>query len=174
MVDNVQTALATYFAVVEGVPLYKRVMTITGDGVQEPRNAWVLNGTVYDEVINYCKPNESVVKLISGGPMMGIAVFNSECVTTKTTGCLLLLTAQTASLDEPSACINCSKCASVCPMRLMPMFIDSALSYGDVDKTAELGVTSCIECGCCSFVCPAKRPLVQTMKLAKKKLKEKK
>ena len=176
VVDNVHTALSTYFAVVEGKPLYERIMTVTGEGIVEPKNLLVSNGTTYDEVLAYCGGfvSDNVAKLISGGPMMGISVMNGECATTKTTSCLLVLTPDNANLLEPTECINCSKCASVCPMNLMPMFIDSALANADIDTTIKYGVMSCIECGCCAFICPAARPLVQTMKLAKKKIKERK
>ena len=174
VVDNVHTALSTYYAVVEGKPLYERIMTVTGEGIQEPKNLLVRNGTIYDEVLAYCGgfSSDNVVKLISGGPMMGISVMNGECATTKTTSCLLALTPSNANLLDPTECINCSKCAQVCPMNLMPMFIDNALAAGDIDTTIKYGVLSCIECGCCAFICPAARPLVQTMKLAKKKIKE--
>lgn len=176
VVDNVHTALSTYFAVVEGKPLYERVMTVTGDGIKEPKNLWARFGTPYDKVLEFCGGYscDNVAKLISGGPMMGISVMNGECATTKTTSCLLALTPAKTDLTEPTECINCSKCASVCPMNLMPMFIDSALASGDIDTTIKYGVGSCIECGCCAFICPASRPLVQTMKLAKKKIKERK
>lgn len=176
VVDNVHTALATYFAVFEGKPLYERIMTVTGDGIKEPKNLLVSNGTLYDKVLEFCGgfSTDNVAKLISGGPMMGISVMNGECATTKTTSCLLALTPHGANLTEPTECINCSKCASVCPMNLMPMFIDSALANADIDTTIKYGVLSCIECGSCAFICPASRPLVQTMKLAKKKIKERK
>ena len=176
VVDNVHTALSTYQAVVEGKPLYERIMTVTGDGIKEPKNLLVSTGTLYDDVLNYCGgfASDNVAKLISGGPMMGISVMNGECATTKTTSCLLLLTPNGANLADPTECINCSKCASVCPMNLMPMFIDSALANADLDTTIKYGVLSCIECGCCAFICPASRPLVQTLKLAKKKIKERK
>ncbi len=176
VVDNVHTALSTYYAVTQGKPLYERIMTVTGEGIKEPKNLLVSNGTLYDKVLEFCGgfSSDNVVKLISGGPMMGISVMNGECATTKTTSCLLALTPQGANLTDPTECINCSKCASVCPMNLMPMFIDSALANADIDTTIKYGVLSCIECGSCAFICPASRPLVQTMKLAKKKIKERK
>lgn len=172
VVDNVHTALAVYEAVEEGKPLYERIMTVTGDGITNPKNLKVPFGTLFEDVINYCGGNENIEKLISGGPMMGISVYTTSCATGKTSSCLLLLSSKSANTNEPSQCINCSKCASVCPMRLMPMFIDSALSIGNVEETQKLGVTACMECGSCAYVCPAHRPLVQTMKLAKKKLRE--
>ncbi len=173
VVDNVATALAVYEAVKEGKSLYERIVTVTGDAVAKPANLRVATGTSYQEVIDFCGgAAEEVEKLVSGGPMMGISVESAQCSVSKTSGCLLLLSRSLARYYDPEPCINCSQCVSACPMRLMPMFIDSALAAGDVGETEKLGVLSCIECGCCAYVCPAKRPLVQTMKLAKKKLKE--
>lgn len=172
VVDNVHTAYAVYEAVEEGKPLYERIMTVTGDGVTNPKNLKVAFGTLFEDIINYCGREEDVEKLISGGPMMGITVHTTQCATGKTSSCLLLLSSKSANTSMPDQCINCSKCASVCPMRLMPMFIDSALASGDLEQTKALNVMACMECGSCAYVCPAHRPLVQTMKLAKKKLRE--
>ena len=48
----------------------------------------------------------------------------------------------------------------------------SAYNIGDSEALEALNVDLCMECGCCSYVCPAKRPLVQTNKMAKIKLRE--
>lgn len=176
-VSNVHTALSTYYAVSDGAPLYKRIMTVTGGGIKEPKNIWVYNGTLYNDVIEFCgglKEDVNVVKMINGGPMMGAAVSGGTIACTKTTSCLLLMTDGEAFTGKPSHCINCAKCAGVCPMRLMPMYMDLYSRAGDLDSAVKYGLNSCIECGCCTFICPAKRTLVQTFKLAKKQLKGRK
>lgn len=177
VVANVHTALSTYFAVTEGIPLYKRIMTVTGGGITNPRNLWVSTGTLYNDVIEYCgglKEGARVVKMINGGPMMGTAVSGGTIACTKTTGCLLLMTDEEAFTGKPSPCINCGRCARVCPMRLMPMYIDLYTRAGDVDTAVKYGLNNCIECGSCTFICPAKRTLVQSFRLAKKQLKGRK
>lgn len=177
VVANVHTALSTYFAVADGVPLYKRIMTVTGGGITNPKNLWVSTGTLYGDVIEYCgglKEGKSVVKMINGGPMMGTAVSGATIACTKTTGCLLLMTDKEAFTGKPSPCINCGRCARVCPMRLMPMYIDLYTRAGDVDAAVKYGLNNCIECGSCTYVCPAKRTLVQSFRLAKKQLKGRK
>ena len=177
VVANVHTAFSTYFAVTEGIPLYKRIMTVTGGGITNPRNLWVSTGTLYNDVIEYCgglKEGARVVKMINGGPMMGTAVSGGTIACTKTTGCLLLMTDEEAFTGKPSPCINCGRCARVCPMRLMPMYIDLYTSAGDVDTAVRYGLNNCIECGSCTFICPAKRTLVQSFRLAKKQLKGRK
>lgn len=174
VVDNVHTALSTYYAVTEGRPCYKRVMTVTG-GVLEPKNVWVANGTLLSDVVAFCGGEKGdVYKMIGGGPMMGISLAGGEIATGKTTGSLLLLTREEANTAVPGPCINCARCAKACPMHLMPMFIDACSLVGDVDGSIKYGALNCIECGCCAYVCPAKRPLVQSIRLAKKKCKENK
>ena len=175
IVDNVHTALSTHYAVREGKPLYERVTTVTGGGINTPKNLWIKTGTSYADLIAYCDgEKENTVKLISGGPMMGFAVSGAEYSATKTTGCVLLLTNAEAETTTPGPCINCGRCQRVCPMRLMPMFMDAHSQNGDLDGAVKYGLNACIECGSCSFVCPAKRTLVQSFKLAKRKLRERK
>lgn len=174
VMNNVHTALSAYLAVYEGQPLYKRIMTVSGYGIKTPSNLWVSNGTLYKDLIEYCGgySDEPTVKLICGGPMMGQTVVNAEVSTSKICGSLLLLTRDEAFTENPEACINCGKCSRVCPMVLMPMYIDSYTLAGNIDGAIKYGVCNCIECGCCAYACPAKRPLVQSIKLAKKKIKE--
>lgn len=174
IVDNVHTALSAYKAITEGEPLTMRAMTVTGGGVANPANLWVRNGTLYGDVIQFTGgySEQAAVKFISGGPMMGIAVSGDVISVTKTTSCLLLLTAGEAFTGKPQPCINCGKCARSCPMKLMPMYIDAYALAGDRENAVKYGAQSCIECGCCAFVCPAKRPLVQSIRRAKKMQKE--
>lgn len=173
VVNNVHTALSAYLAVKEGQTLYKRIMTVTGGGVVEPKNVWVSNGTLYADLLAFCGGEKGdIVKMINGGPMMGVAVAGAEIAATKTTSCLLLLTREEANTAVPGPCINCARCAKVCPMKLMPMFIDACALSGDMDGAVKYGALNCIECGSCAYVCPAKRPLVQSIRLAKKKVRE--
>ena len=104
--------------------------------------------------------------------MMGGAAAGPDFSVTKTSGCLLLLTADAAFTGAPGPCINCAGCSKACPMSLMPMYIDACILHGDLDGAEKYGAKHCIECGCCAYVCPAKRPLVQSIRLAKKKLRE--
>ncbi len=177
VVTNVHTALSTYYAVVEGIPLYKRVMTVTGKGIKNAANLWVSSGTLYNDIIDFLgglNEQTPVVKMINGGPMMGTAVSGGTIACTKTTSCLLLLTDEEAFTGQPGPCINCASCAKVCPMHLMPMYMDLYARVGDIDGSVRYGLSACIECGSCTYICPAKRTLVQSFRLAKKQLKGRK
>ena len=174
VVQNVATALAVYEAVEKGKPLYERVVTVSGKGVAEPKNLLVKTGTLFEEALDFCGGiSEDTQKQIAGGPMMGTSLYDATGVFTKTDSGLLALTGEEANVSQPSNCISCGACARACPMNLMPMYIDFYALAGDFKTSEKYGTNHCIECGCCANVCPAKRPLVQSIRLAKAKLREK-
>ena len=175
IVDNVGTAYAVYDAVVNGKTLYKRLMTVTGRGINTPKNLEVAVGTPLSAIVEFCDGlTDNTAKLISGGPMMGFSLANLDVCTTKTDSGLLALTDKEASMVLPTPCINCGRCASVCPMKLMPMYIDFYTTVGDTENAVKYGAANCFECGTCAYVCPAKRPIVQSVRLTKMRMKEKK
>lgn len=175
VVQNVATAYAAYEAVELNKPCYERVMTVSGRGINQSKNIVVANGTTYQDIIDYCGGlKEDTVKLISGGPMMGFAFIDTSITTTKTAGSLLAMTQKETNLTQPTPCINCGRCAKACPMSLMPMYIDFYTLARDYDSAVKYGAMNCFECGSCAYVCPARRAIVQSVRLCKKKLKERK
>ncbi len=171
IVNNVGTAAVIADAIREGMPLVERIVTITGAAVKEPKNLLVRIGTSFKEVVEQCGGLvENPGKIIAGGPMMGIAQFTLDVPVIKGTSGILILSEKEARLPEPSNCIRCGKCVDVCPISLMPINI-SAFSLQDKFEQAEAcHAMDCIECGSCSFVCPAKRPLVDSIKVAKREI----
>ena len=173
IVDNVGTAYAVYDAVVNGNTLHKRLMTVSGRGVKTPKNLEVAVGTPLESIVEFCGGlTDDTIKLVSGGPMMGFSLANLDVCTTKTDSGLLALTSKEASTVLPTPCINCGRCAEVCPMRLMPMYIDFYTTCGDTENAVKYGAANCFECGTCAYVCPAKRPIVQSVRLTKMRMKE--
>lgn len=175
IVDNVDTIVAIYHAVIEGKPLMNRIVTVTGDAIADPRNFIVRIGTNYHELIEEAGGfKKDPVKIVSGGPMMGFAIFDLDVPTTKTASALLCLTQDDVSDMEPSACINCGRCVDVCPGRVVPKLLaDYAEHYDEEAFLAHDGM-ECCECGCCSYICPAKRQLTQTIKSMRKMMLAKK
>jgi electron transport complex protein RnfC len=176
IVDNVDTIVAINQAVREGKPLMHRIVTVTGDAVTDPRNFIVRIGTNYHELVEEAGGFKTEpAKIVSGGPMMGFALFGLDVPTTKTSSALLCMTEDEVSRYEPSACINCGRCVEVCPGRVLPSKLADFAEQGDDEKFLAYNGMECCECGCCSYVCPAKRPLTQEIKsmrkiqLAKKK-----
>ncbi|MBR2950431.1 MAG: electron transport complex subunit RsxC [Lachnospiraceae bacterium] len=169
VVDNVDTIVAVNRAVREGKPLMNRIVTVTGDAIKEPQNFMVRIGTSYKELVDEAggfvtKPE----KIVSGGPMMGFAIFDLQVPTTKTASALLCMIKDEVSACEPSACINCGRCAEVCPGRVVPKLLAEYAERYDLEKFEKYDGLECCECGCCSYICPAKRPLTQAIKSARK------
>lgn len=172
-VQNIKTMIACFEAIEQNKPLTEIVMTVSGNGIKEPKNLKVALGTPFTDIVAYCSgENENTVKLVAGGPMMGKALTSLNNFTRKTDSGLLLLTDDEADTNKPTNCINCAVCAKNCPMRLMPMYIESYALAGNFRAAEKYGAMNCIECGSCAYNCPAKRSLVQSISYAKAKIKE--
>ena len=164
IVDNVETLIGIHRAVIEGKPLVERVVTVSGDAVNNPGNFKVLLGTSHRELAaaagGFAAEPE---KLISGGPMMGFAMITLDAPVTKTSSSLLAFKKDAVSQLRESACINCGRCVQVCPSRIIPSRLaDYAKRHDEVSFVAMNGL-ECVECGSCSYVCPAKRQLKQAI-----------
>ena len=171
VVVNAASAIAIYEAVSKNIPLIKRVMTITGDAVTTPCNLLVSIGTNHGELLEAfggfnCNPE----KVVSGGPMMGTALFSMDFPVTKTSSSVLAFTKDDVAKVNPSNCIHCGRCLGACPQRLVPQMLMAASDNEQYEDFERLYGMECIECGSCSYVCPAKRPLTQSFKFAKRKL----
>ena len=169
IVDNVATAIAIHEAITLGKPLYERVVTVTGDAIKNPGNFKVKNGTNAAELVEAAGGFKSQPeKVISGGPMMGMALSTLDVPCAKTFSSLLCFTKDEVAACEPSNCIRCGRCISVCPAGLMPTKLSEIADHGDFALFDELNGCECVECGCCSYICPAKRRLTQSMKTGRR------
>lgn len=169
IVNNVDTLVAVHHAVMDGRPLMHRIVTVTGDAIADPCNFIVRIGTNYHELVEEAggflkKP----VKIVSGGPMMGFAIFDLDVPATKTSSALLCMTEDDVAKWEPGACINCGRCVEVCPGRVVPSKLADFAEHYDEEKFLAYDGMECCECGCCSYVCPAKRRLTQSIKSMRK------
>ncbi|SDJ56044.1 electron transport complex protein RnfC [Lachnospiraceae bacterium G41] len=165
IVNNVDTICSIYQAVVEGRPLLHRIVTVTGDCVKNPQNFRIPIGTNYHELIDeaggFIKEPE---KIVSGGPMMGFAIFDLDVPATKTSSALLCLSKDQISSAKETACINCGRCVEVCPGRVVPSKLADFAQNGNREMFEKYNGMECCECGCCSYICPAKRYLTQSIK----------
>ena len=156
-----------------GKPLISRSITVDGSAVKKPQNIRVPIGTNISEIIEYCGGfSEEPCKILTGGPMMGLAIVGTDLPILKQNNAILAFAKDDAVLKEETDCIRCGRCAVACPMSLMPTNIVRAAKAKDVDMLKRVGVTVCMECGSCAFACPAGKPLVQHMRLAKSILRE--
>ncbi|HIY00579.1 MAG TPA: electron transport complex subunit RsxC [Candidatus Blautia faecipullorum] len=169
VVDNVETVVAIYNAVLLGRPVINRNVTVTGDAVSSPKNFRVLTGTCMEELISAAGGlKDPTAKVVSGGPMMGFAMFDLQVPCTKTTSAFLCLAHDQVSEAKMTACINCGRCVRVCPGHVLPSRLATLAERGDMAGFEKLNGMECCECGCCSYVCPAKRPLTQSIKSMRK------
>jgi electron transport complex protein RnfC len=169
IVQNIETMVAIERAVLRGKPIMRRIVTVTGGAIKEPRNFNVRIGTSFRELVEAAGGfSEEPVKVIAGGPMMGIAVHSLDIPVVKGTSAILCLTAREAQMSEELNCIRCGKCVQACPMNLIPATLNAFAVRGDLEQFEKYNGVSCIECGSCSFVCPAKRHLVQSFRTAKR------
>lgn len=171
IVDNVDTIVAIYHAVKFGMPLIQRIVTITGDAVTEPQNLRVNIGTSFAELLEAAGGTKvQPKKVIAGGPMMGFAMFDLNCPTTKTTGGLLLLAKDDVEEAEAqeTACINCGRCVTACPSRMVPSRLADFAEQHRPEMFEAWHGMECMECGSCSYTCPAKRNLAQAIKSMRK------
>ena len=175
IVDNVDTTVAIGQAVLEGTPLLRRIITMSGEMYDQPANYRVPLGVSYRQLIEMSGGHpEEAVKIIHGGPMMGLAMFDYDVPVMKTSSCILLLSQKEAAICEESACIRCGRCTRACPMSLLPLELDRFARNNDADRFLRCHGLDCIECGSCSYVCPAKRHLVHSIRVKKRELMAKK
>lgn len=164
VVDNVETLINIYRAVIERKPCFERVLTVSGDAVKETGNFLVPIGMNQKEIIEAVGGFKvDPEKVISGGPMMGFSMFSLDVPVTKTSSSILCLSKDQVSEMKPSACINCGRCVGVCPSRLIPSRLADYAERGDQESFTKCEGMECMECGSCSFVCPAKRQLKQAI-----------
>jgi len=168
LVENVATCAAVFEAVVQGHPLTRRVVTVTGSLIRRPANVLAPIGARFSDLIEFCGGlQETGGKLICGGPMMGVAQVDASTPVGKTVSGILALSRQDIAVYETHACIACGRCVRACPMSLLPCTISVAVEAGQFEEAERLAVMDCIECGCCAYVCPAHRPMVQFMRQGK-------
>ena len=168
IVDNVSTVIAIYRAVCKQTPLITRVVTLTGEAFNTPINVDVRIGCSHAELVEEGDGfKEEPKKIISGGPMMGFAMFDLNVPVTKTSSSILAMTKDEVAENEPTPCIRCGRCVEACPGNLVPQKMAEAAMNKDYDTFVKLNGMECYECGSCTYVCPAKRPLTQSFKQAR-------
>ena len=176
IVDNVGTLYAVQRAALYNEPLYSQCLTLTGEAAANPGNFIVRVGTSFSELLEHAgglKAGATLKKALAGGPMMGIALTSLDVPIQKQNNGLTLLAEDPNELAERqmTACLHCGRCATVCPMGLLPQLMADAVVLGDLARyEKKLYGLECIQCGSCTYICPAKRPLMQTFKQAKSEI----
>ena len=169
-VFNAATCKAIHDCVYDGMPLIRRVVTVSGDIVMEPKNLMVPIGTSFNDLMEAVGHSENPYKVLSGGPMMGAALYDLSAPTIKGVNAVTILGKRNKyAVDDPQ-CLRCGKCIDACPMKLAPVLMYKALFTGDVEEMKRVHMMDCIECGCCAYTCPASVPLVMGFRSAKQQI----
>ncbi len=166
-VFNAATCKAIHDVVYDGMPLIRRIVTVSGDILMEPKNLLVPIGTSFNDLIDACGHSENPYKVLSGGPMMGAAQYDLSVPTIKGVNAITVLGKKNEYAVEESQCLRCGKCVDACPMKLMPVLMYKALQSSDVQEMKSVHIMDCIECGSCAYTCPASVPLVLGFRVAK-------
>lgn len=166
-VFNAATCKAIHDVVYDGMPLIKRIVTVSGDILMEPKNLLVPIGTSFNDLIDACGHSEYPYKVLSGGPMMGVAQYDLSVPTIKGVNAVTILGKKNEYAVEDSRCLRCGKCIDACPMKLMPVLMYKALQSNDVEEMKASNIMDCIECGSCAYTCPASVPLVLGFRVGK-------
>ena len=168
VVINPSTLVAIARYIKTGMPLVEKYVTVDGSAIANPMNVIAPIGASVQDVVDFTGGLKcEAKKIIFGGLMMGISMSGMQEVVMKNTNAILCLNEKDATPPETTPCIKCGRCVNHCPLKLMPANIETAFNMNKPEELKALKVNLCMECGCCSFICPAKRPLVQTNKLAK-------
>lgn len=169
IVFNAETCYSVYRALVEGMPLIERIVTVDGDCIAKPNNVIAPIGASYMDLIDFCGGlRKTPKKIINGGPMMGTAQWDIYGSVTKGTSAVLVLSDRTAApYTSDGICIHCGKCVSACPMHLYPSYFAMFARADDFEECKKYDVMSCVECGSCTYGCPGGVPIVQLIRSAK-------
>ena len=172
-VFNVSTFAAIYRAVRLGMPLTRRIVTVSGEAIEKPQNFIVPIGTSFHDLLEAAGGlNEKTERVISGGPMMGVAQSDLSVPVIKATNSVLCLLKDKNGAAENPVCLRCGKCVAVCPMLLQPLYLYRFTNAQQLSELNRLNLMDCMECGSCAFTCPGKLPLVETFRKGKKLLRE--
>lgn len=169
VVCNVGTVVAIRDALIYHKPLIERIVTISGEGITQPKNVRALVGTKVSDLLSFSgglKEGVEVEKLVSGGPMMGFAFSDDETPITKGSSGILAIVKD--KKEKTLSCVSCGNCVRHCPMGLLPNRLYRNIKNGLYQEAMNLDLLDCKECGCCSYSCPSKLPLVQSFRLGKK------
>ncbi len=171
IIQNVGTSVSIYDAIVKGEPLVTAALTVSGKGINNPKNLIVPVGTPILDILSFCGGvTDDAAKVVVGGPMMGVAQFNLAVPVMKATSGIVVLTNKEVEAQLETTCLRCGQCIDSCPLNLMPTKLARYTQLEKYEEADSFGITICMECGTCAFTCPANIPLVQWIRLGKQKV----
>ena len=170
-IQNIGTAVSIFDAVIKGEPQITAALTVSGGGVNIPKNLIVPVGTSLKDILDFCGGvRDDAARVIVGGPMMGIAQFDFSAPVMKATSGILVLTEDEVRANDDTPCLRCGMCVDVCPVNLLPTRLVRLSQLDRIEDAEQLNITLCMECGTCAYTCPSNIPMVQWIRLGKQKV----
>ncbi len=171
IVDNIDTCAAIGRAFMYGVPVVKRIVTVSGDCIKKPSNFRIRVGTNVEDIIRHCGGfQKTAAKVIMGGPMMGVAMVSTNVPIVKSSAGILAFSEDMLYEKTAESCLRCGKCVEGCPMNLLPNVLKEAVVADDLEKVEKLNAMDCIQCGSCTYVCPAEQNPLRFIRTGRNKL----
>ena len=172
-VFNINSVCSIYKAMTTGMPVVRKVVTVSGSGVNEPKNIECPIGTPISLLFDACGGlKDNTFKIIAGGPMMGMAQYTADISVAKGTGALLAFAGDENKVSDNPTCIRCGRCVDACPMHLQPLYLYMYVQKGLVDELNANNIMDCMECGACAYICPGRLHLTQSFKAGKQMVKD--
>ncbi len=172
-VFNINSVCAIYRAITTGMPVVRKIVTVSGSGVVEPKNLECPIGTPVGLLFDACGGlKDNTFKLIAGGPMMGMAQYTADITVAKGTGALLAFAENENKVSDNPTCIRCGRCVEACPMHLEPLYLYMYVQKKRIDELNEAHIMDCMECGACAYICPGRLHLTQSFKAGKQLVKD--
>lgn len=155
-----------------GLPLMETVITIGTAG--DWANYIVKNGSLVGELLEFTHISlKSGDTILRGGPLRGESLDRLDRSITKGSyGFFVVNAGEVPPIEGDSPCINCGACIQICPTRIDPRMLSRYAEFGRYDMSRRENFRLCIDCGLCGYVCIARRPVLQYIRLAVKKLEQ--
>ncbi len=155
-----------------GLPLTETVLSI---GCYENwKNIIAKDGSTVGELLAASqvevKDGDTVLR---GGPLRGESLDTlNRSVTKGTHGVFVVDESKVPPMQGHSPCVHCGACVLVCPARIAPSTLSCYAEFALHDRCRDENIFSCLDCGLCGYVCIARRPVLQYIRLAQRKLLE--
>ena len=135
-------------------PVERCIVTVSGDGVQNPQNLSVVIGTPISEVLAHCvlSEDEDIRTVAVGGSFSGYSVTDLSTPVLADTRCVLAFTRHASR--RTSSCIGCGRCNEVCGENVFVSEAARAVRRGRLEDALFYGAQRCIGCHACDVVCP--------------------
>jgi electron transport complex protein RnfC len=149
-----------------GLPVTETVLTLNGINYLVPL------GTPAQDLLKHAGITlEDGDAVIFNGPLRGVAQNKPQAgVTSGTYGICVVRKDDVPPLEGDAACVACGECVRICPARIQPDLISRYAELGNDDQCRANHIDACMDCGLCTYACMARRPVLQHLRLARRRM----